>query len=164
MSQQQWIWRFDRVIPSETAASKQVLDEVLRALKAQHWLPHDVFGVHLAMHEALVNAILHGNRLAADKRVHVSCRMSPELISIEITDEGEGFNPVTLPDPTDPDRLESPGGRGVMLMKAFMSRVDFNERGNCVVMEKRRGGRDDNFPAGAKPPPSATPDYRSLPP
>jgi len=153
MSDQQWIWRCDRVIPSDTGAGKQVLEEVLQELKTQHWVAHDIFGVHLAMHEALVNAIIHGNRLDAGKRVHVSCRMSPELLQIEIADEGDGFDPARLPDPTDPDRLESPSGRGVMLMRAFMSRVDFNERGNCVVMEKTRGGEKATHRHGKPPPP-----------
>lgn len=147
MSQPQWIWQCDRTIPSETAAGRQILDEVLQQLKAQHWLPHDVFSVHLAMHEALVNAILHGNRLDAAKRVHVSCRLGPELVRIEIADEGEGFSPNCVPNPTDPDRIESPNGRGVMLMRAFMSQVDYNDRGNCVVLEKRRGEQDGPLPS-----------------
>lgn len=140
MSEEQWIWRCDRLIPSEPGAGRQVLDEVLQTMKAHHWVPHDIFSVHLAMHEALVNAIMHGNRQDVEKQVHVSCRMSPELVRIEIADEGDGFNPGSLPDPTDPDRLESPTGRGVMLMRAFMSRVAYNDQGNRVVLEKRRGG------------------------
>jgi serine/threonine-protein kinase RsbW len=139
MSEEQWIWRRDHVIESDTAAGRRVLDEVLQELQARHWCQHDVFAVHLAMEEALVNAIIHGNRLARDKHVRISCRMSPELIRVEIADEGPGFDPDTLPDPTTPDRLGCPGGRGVMLMKAFMSRVEWGESGNRVVLERRRG-------------------------
>jgi serine/threonine-protein kinase RsbW len=133
-----WIWRCDRVIPSDTAAGRQLLDEVLAHLEAEHWVQHDIFGVHLAMEEALVNAIQHGNRLDARKNVHVSCRMAPDRVQIEIADEGPGFNPNVLPDPTCSDRIHKPGGRGVMLMRAFMNRVEFNDKGNCVVMEKQR--------------------------
>ena len=136
---QPWIWRRDHMIPSDTGAGRRVTDEVLREMEAQDWIPHDIFGVHLAMEEALVNAIRHGNRMDVAKQVHVSCRMSPELIRIEITDEGAGFNPDAIPDPTNPDRLESPSGRGVMLMKAFMSRVEYSATGNHVVLEKQRG-------------------------
>lgn len=139
MSESQWIWRCDRVIPSDTAAGRRVLDEVLRELAARQWGPRDIFGIHLAMEEALVNAIMHGNQFAADKQVQVSCRLSPKTVEIEIVDEGPGFDPADLPDPTDPDRLEAPGGRGVMLMRAFMSRVEYNTLGNRVVLEKRRG-------------------------
>jgi serine/threonine-protein kinase RsbW len=148
MSEPQWIWQCDRTIPSETGAGRQILDEVLLQLQAQRWSPHDIFSVHLAMHEALVNAIMHGNRLDAAKRVHVDCRIAPELVRIEIADEGEGFRPNHVPNPTDPDRIESPNGRGVMLMKAFMSQVDYSERGNCVVLQKRRSEQDGPLPPG----------------
>ena len=90
---EQWIWRCDHVIPSDAAAGRQVLEELLDQLEAQHWRQHDIFSVHLAMEEALVNAIHHGNRLDAGKRVHVSCRISPDRVRVEITDEGRGFDP-----------------------------------------------------------------------
>ncbi len=138
MSQQQSIWRCDRLIPSDTAAGRHLLEEVLRELEVRHWGRHDLFGVHLAMEEALVNAIKHGNRSDSTKRVQVCCRVSPERVRIQITDEGQGFSPDRLPDPTDPDRLEAPGGRGVMLMKAFMSRVEYNGPGNSVILVKER--------------------------
>jgi serine/threonine-protein kinase RsbW len=133
-----WIWRCDRVIPSETAAGRRVLDEVLQQLAAQHWVQHDIFGVHLAMEEALVNGIMHGNRLDPSKHLHVICRLAPNLVRIEIADEGAGFNPKTLPDPTCAERVQTPTGRGVMLMRAFMSRVEYNAAGNRVVLEKER--------------------------
>ena len=127
--------------PSHSQRSRRpdgaFLDEVLAQLEAQHWVQHDVFSVHLAMEEALVNAILHGNRRDAQACPR-ACRMSPDRVRIEIADEGPGFNPKSLPDPTCPDRLQSPGGRGVMLMRAFMSRVEYNDAGNRVVLEKER--------------------------
>ncbi|KKL19231.1 hypothetical protein LCGC14_2467560 [marine sediment metagenome] len=150
MAKEHWTWRCDRTIPSDTGAGRAVLDELLRQLQACHWVEHDVFDVHLATEEALVNAIKHGNRFAPDRRVRIRCRLSDELIRIEITDEGEGFDPSKLPDPTNPDRLESPGGRGVMLMKAFMSRVEYNATGNSVVLEKRCG-RDACLPRNNDP-------------
>jgi len=138
MSENHWIWRCDHTIPSDTKAGRRILDQVIGELQARKWGPRDIFGVQLGLEEALVNAILHGNGLDADKQVHVVCRMTPDLVRIEITDEGEGFDPATIPDPTAPDRLEAPTGRGVMLMRSFMSRVEYNEVGNRVVMEKDR--------------------------
>ena len=67
------------------------------------------------------------------------CRVSPKRIRVEITDEGPGFDPDSLPDPTTPNHLGCPGGRGVLLMRAFMSRVEFRNHGNHVVLEKVRG-------------------------
>ncbi len=133
-----WVWLYDRVIASDTKAARQVLDEMLAQLEAQHWQQRDIFAVHLATEEALVNAICHGNESDVAKNVHVVCRLSGDRIRIEIGDEGGGFDPAALPDPTEGDQLHVPCGRGVMLMKAFMSRVEFNEHGNVVVMEKDR--------------------------
>ena len=80
----------------------------------------------------------HGNGCDAGKNVHVVCLLGGDRIRIEITDEGRGFDPSALPDPTCDDHLHAPCGRGVMLMRAFMSRVEFNARGNGVTMEKER--------------------------
>jgi serine/threonine-protein kinase RsbW len=136
MSDQQWIWRCDRKIPSDTGIGRQVMEEVLDQLQSHHWFEHDIYSVRLAMEEALVNAIAHGNKNCRDKHVQICCDIGPEVIRIQITDEGKGFKPGDVPDPRDPDGLIRPGGRGVMLMKAFMSRVEFNDAGNSVVMEK----------------------------
>lgn len=141
-SEEKWTWQCDQKIPSNATAGRRLLDDVLRRLEGLHWNRNDIFGVHLAVDEALVNAIAHGNGSDASKHVQFSCRISPRKIRVEITDEGSGFDPNALPDPTTPDRLECPSGRGVMLMRAFMSRVEFQERGNHVVLEKSRSSRD----------------------
>ena len=133
-----WLWRYDRVIASDPVAARQVLDEVLLQLEARHWQQRDIFAVHLATEEALINAIHHGNGSDVRKNVRVVCLLGGDRIRIEITDEGRGFDPSALPDPTCDDHLHTPCGRGVMLMRAFMSRVEFNACGNCVTMEKER--------------------------
>ncbi len=138
-----WLWRCDRVITSDPAAARRVLDEMLAQLEAQHWQQREIFAVHLATEEALVNAIRHGNGFDAGKRVHFVCLLGGDRIHIEITDEGRGFDPSSLPDPTCDDHVHAPRGRGVMLMRAFMSRVEFNSRGNGVTMEKEKGPREN---------------------
>ena len=142
MSEDRWVWQCERVIASQTGAGAPILQEVLSQLEKQDWIQHDVFSIHLALEEALVNAIRHGNRLDTNKHVHVACRVSPDIVRIEITDEGEGFDPSAIPDPTDPSNIEAPSGRGIMLMRNFMSRVEYNDVGNRVVMEKERGKKD----------------------
>ena len=88
--------------------------------------------------QALVNAIKHGNQYDTNKRVHVVCKISRSRVRIEITDEGNGFNLQCIPDPTEDENLEKPSGRGIMLMRNYMSLVQYNDVGNCVVMEKLR--------------------------
>lgn len=139
-SEEKWTWQIDRRIPNDSAVGRRLLEDVLHRLEDLHWSRRDIFDVHLAVHEALENAIGHGNASDAAKHVQFSCRVSPGKIRVEIADEGPGFDPDSLPDPTAPGRLECPGGRGVMLMRAFMSRVEFQDRGNRVVLEKFRSG------------------------
>ena len=134
-----WHWTSDVVIPSDPAEGKRVLDDLLDALRGLNWIQHDVFGVHLAVEEALVNAIKHGNGHDPGKSVRFACRVSDERVQVEIADEGPGFNPRAVPDCTMDENLEVPSGRGLMLMRSFMSRVEYNDKGNCVVMEKVRG-------------------------
>ena len=89
-----------------------------------------------------MNAIKHGNGSDASKRVFLRCNLSPERIWIEIRDEGTDSIQGTLPDwPTEGPHLQTASGRGVMLMRAYMSFVEFNECGNCVTMEKLRSSR-----------------------
>lgn len=138
MADPTWIWCCEQEIPSDPAAGRPLIDQLLDQLSAQQWSERDIFGVQLAVEEALVNAIKHGNGFSAEKKVQFHCGLSDDLVRIVIVDEGPGFDPDRLPDCTDPDRLETPNGRGVMLMRAFMSRVEFNQRGNQVVLEKHR--------------------------
>jgi serine/threonine-protein kinase RsbW len=131
-------WRRVIDLPSERGASRLVTDDLLEQLGGHGWPPSDIFAIHLAAEEAIVNAIVHGNRLDPEKTVHVCCEVSHDLARIEITDEGQGFNPELVPDCTQEERLEVPSGRGVMLMKSFMTRIEYNAKGNSVLLEKRR--------------------------
>ena len=131
-------WQRDLELPSERGASRIIMDELLEQLGVFGWSPSDIFAIHLAAEEAIVNAIVHGNKLDPAKRVRVCCVVSPELARIEVTDEGPGFDPGAVPDCREEERLEAPGGRGVMLMRTFMTRIEYNERGNRVLMEKQR--------------------------
>jgi serine/threonine-protein kinase RsbW len=137
-SNETWTWQCDEQFPSDTRLGRRVLDQVLHELETLHWNQHDIFCIHLATYEALTNAIVHGNGEDMSKKVRFVCRVSPNRFCAEITDEGPGFCPETLPDPTDEDHIERSCGRGVMLMRAFMSRVAFSPSGNQVILERDR--------------------------
>ena len=134
-----WAEEFETTIPNETAAALAVQERIIRRLEELGYPPRDVFGCRLALEEALVNAIKHGNRLDPAKRVRIGCRIAAERFRIEIEDEGPGFELEEVPDPTAEENLEKPSGRGIMLMRAFMTRVDYLGRGNRVLLEKDRG-------------------------
>ena len=138
-----WIWSFEKRIASDTGEGREVVARILEEMQKAEWAEHDVFGVHLALEEALVNAIKHGNRKDPTKTVDVVCRIASDRVQIRIADEGDGFDPQSVPDPTDEENLEIPSGRGLMLMRCYMTSVEFNARGNEVSMEKIRG-QDDN--------------------
>lgn len=129
---------FEVVIPSETERGYEVQERILALLEERAYSQKDLFGVKLALEEALVNAIKHGNGLDPDKMVRVRYEISSEKVSIDIEDEGAGFDPADVPDPTDDENLEKPSGRGLMLMKAFMTSIEYNTRGNRVIMVKHR--------------------------
>ena len=113
------------------------------ALQANRFGETDQFAVKLAVEEALVNAIKHGNQLDPDKRVRVRYAVDGETFQIHITDEGPGFNPDDVPDPTLPENLERCCGRGLLLIRKFMTEVSYHGCGNVVTMSKLRNGTPD---------------------
>ncbi|MFO0547867.1 MAG: response regulator [Polyangiaceae bacterium] len=127
-----------------------------------------ILQVAVALREAIVNAVVHGNlevsselldgtgaaftdlierrkntRPYCDRRVRVVARYQLDVVEYVIADEGPGFDPSTLPDPTDISNLEKPSGRGLMLIRTFMDEVAFNDRGNEIRMAKFRESKTD---------------------
>lgn len=129
---------FEVTIPSDTAQGQAVQERIVQMLERMEFPPRDVFGVRLALEEALVNAIKHGNGLDPRKQVRIGCHVDDLRVRIFIEDEGSGFHPEEIPDPTAEENLEKPSGRGIMLMRAFMTSIEYNARGNRVTLEKVR--------------------------
>ena len=112
--------------------------EIADALHQREYPREGVFAVRLAVEEALVNAYRHGNKRDASKIVTFLCRIDSESASFEVGDEGPGFDIASVPDPTDEANLEIPSGRGLLLMREYMSRLEFIEPGNRLRMIYRR--------------------------
>ncbi|XZE56705.1 ATP-binding protein [Planctomycetaceae bacterium SH139] len=131
-------WNFETTIPSDTAIGSALINDLVAAMESFGWQSDHVFRVQLAYEEAIVNAIRHGNKFAEDKTVDVRMHCDNAQVQIVIEDMGPGFDPDELPDPRDEERLEIPGGRGVMLIRELMTEVEYNELGNRVTMRKLR--------------------------
>ena len=129
---------FELTIPCDIAEGQAVAERIVKPLEDLVYSPRDIFAVRLALEEALANAMKHGNRMDPNKRVHICCRIDPAQVWIEIADDGDGFRLDEVPDPTSEENLERPCGRGIMLMRSFMSSVEYNDVGNRVVLVKHR--------------------------
>lgn len=98
-------------------------------------LDDDIYGnIMIAITEAVNNAIRHGNGSDSSKNVSLSLTLEESLIKFRIQDEGHGFDYENLPDPTAPENLEKPGGRGIFLMKHLSDEVEFKEGGRIVEL------------------------------
>jgi serine/threonine-protein kinase RsbW len=128
-------------IPSDLAEARRVQTEIEQALQQVRFDEQDIFAIKLALEEALVNAIKHGNQMDPAKKVHVACSMRADRFEVQITDEGDGFDPDDVPDPTAPENLERPCGRGLLLMRHYMTEVVYQDRGRAVRMSKLRNGQ-----------------------
>jgi serine/threonine-protein kinase RsbW len=147
MSEHSWSWTTRAVFPSRAGAHVTLMQEILNELKRAGWAGRDLFGIELALEESLNNAIRHGNRLDESKHVAVDCRISPERFWLRVMDEGCGFDPNAVPDCTAEENIECPGGRGLALIRAYMTHVEHNDCGNCLTMEKVRSATTPLLPS-----------------
>lgn len=129
----------DVVIPNDLRSAKAVADQIIAELARLNYDEDCAFAIKLSLEEALTNAIKHGNGNDPAKRVHLRFRVDPQRTIIMVRDEGRGFRPQDVPDPTADENLERPNGRGIMLMHCYMSKVWYNSQGNEVWMLKNAG-------------------------
>jgi len=120
------------VVESKPSALGGACQQVLSALEERGYSQDDVFAVHLALEEAFLNAVKHGNKMDPHKKVTIDFVLDREKADIWVADEGEGFDPKGIPDPRVGENLYRPEGRGLLLINAYMHVVEYNERGNRV--------------------------------
>lgn len=133
----------DIQIDSDFCQAKAVEDQILSAASEYGYDDDTIFALRLSVEEALSNAIRHGNRYDVHKKVDIRYSVNSDRIELYVQDEGDGFDPSVVPDPTTPENLESPNGRGIMLMRAYMNQVEYNTRGNRLHLVKRRPSGPD---------------------
>jgi len=124
-------------IPSDHKAARKVQKAILTRIRGARFDGHSIFAINLALEEAMINAIKHGNKFDKDRRVHIGFALSPRQAEITVEDEGEGFNRKSVPDPTLPENLCKSSGRGILLIEAYMDRVQYTHGGRRLRMIKR---------------------------
>ncbi|MHC4153987.1 MAG: ATP-binding protein [Planctomycetota bacterium] len=122
------------VVESVPSAVEVVCSRILSEVESNDFSQEDVFGVHLALEEAFLNALKHGNKMDSGKEIKIDYLVGGDRVEISLADEGDGFDPANVPDPRRGDNLYKTAGRGVFLMRCYMDVVEFNERGNVVRM------------------------------
>lgn len=122
------------VIESKSSGLREPRERLLSILEEKGYTQDDMFAVHLALEEAFLNAVKHGNKMDPGKKVTLEYSVDQEKVEIRMLDEGEGFNPHGVPDPRVGDNLYRPEGRGLLLMHAYMDVVEYNEQGNGLRM------------------------------
>jgi len=132
------------IISSNLTEARRLEEQLLKEVARFGYEEADTFAIKLALEEGLVNAIKHGNKYDRGKTVCVVSRIDENEATFIITDEGPGFHLEEVPDPTADENLERPCGRGLMLIRAFMDEVSYNEAGNQVRLVKRRTRQENH--------------------
>lgn len=121
-------------IPS-LAENIRMIESFIDNAKEKYQLDDDIYGnIMIAVTEAVNNAIKHGNGSDSTKNVSLTLSFEEGLIKFKVEDEGTGFDHQNLPDPTSPENLEKPGGRGIFLMKHLSDEVEFDDNGRVVQL------------------------------
>ena len=126
-------------LPSRIESVEQAAVSIAEILGRSGVNEEVAFGVDMAVREAVTNAVLHGNKQDETKFVHITAKTSPNWLEISVHDEGEGFNPTVVPNPTDTENILKTSGRGIFFMRTFMNDVEWlirPEGGTTVRMKK----------------------------
>src|SRR5271168_4896334 len=129
----------DFVIPSDYTESRKVQETILADVTRFHFNPESAFAIKLALEEALINAIKHGNGMDPHKKITIRARLSPRRAQIEIEDEGTGFDRNVVADPRLRENLEKCCGRGIFLIESYMDKVTWTRGGRRLKMVRRNG-------------------------
>jgi serine/threonine-protein kinase RsbW len=122
-------------LPADVACIEEAVELVVQHVEPRVGSTRTVrFNLRVALTEAICNAIVYGSDADPARRVDVRVAFGPRRIEMEVTDEGDGFDPAQVPDPTAPDRVHRADGRGLFLIRHLVHELAFNERGNTIRM------------------------------
>lgn len=120
-------------MPSRREAVSATVERILTAVDDVGFTDDQQANFAVAVAEALSNAAVHGNRLSPDRHVRITVTTAPgDRATVEVRDQGRGFDSSGVADPTEPSRLLRPGGRGLFLMQRLVDHLEYNRAGNCV--------------------------------
>ena len=131
-------WSHECTFPSSMDTAHEIIDKIVAEIEQRHWSSKDRFAVQMALEEAFVNAVMHGNQFDPSKIVRFSCELTDSRFVFRVEDEGAGFDPHNIPNPTDEEHILVASGRGVLLIKSFVTNVVWNDKGNIITVEKVR--------------------------
>lgn len=116
--------------------SLTIVEQIVEDIKNIHGIPEELYGnILVSITEAVNNAIKHGNKMNESLQVEFSYEYTEKEIHFIIKDKGEGFDRNSIPDPTHPDNIEKPDGRGIFIMESLADEVEFQENGRLVSIK-----------------------------
>ncbi|MGB7068751.1 MAG: ATP-binding protein [Pyrinomonadaceae bacterium] len=136
--------RIEFELPSSISPMHSILEYLTQRVEKLGVINCAQSNLFVALDEAFVNAVKHGNKFDANKLLKIVAELSPTEASFTVEDEGEGFDINSIPDPLDPENLFKSSGRGVLFICSIMDEVKYNERGNRLTMIKKCDNRSDS--------------------
>ena len=125
------------VIPNDLQLVREnIVTPILSEATTKGYNSEDQFAIRLSLEEAISNSYKHGNHCDLSKHIYVRWAFGDDCVVIFVSDDGVGFDSASVPDPRKKENREKPSGRGVMLMRAYMTDVTYNSKGNQVCLIK----------------------------
>jgi serine/threonine-protein kinase RsbW len=125
-------------VQNQSQDIEQAQSRVVQDMERHGYPKASLFAVRLALHEAMSNAFAHGHKNMPDAPVTLQFSVSPQQAEITVKDQGPGFDPASIPDPTLDENLERGCGRGLLLIRAYMTSAEYNDKGNALQMVYKR--------------------------
>ena len=125
-----------RIVQGTREAFDAIQHEIITAMEDAGYVDDDLFAIRISLEEGLANALLHGHQGDDEQEIEVLWFCDTQFIQCVIIDQGRGYDPESIPDPTADENLTLPSGRGLAMIRAFMDEVMVNEQGNRVTMKR----------------------------